>query len=411
MTSSLVYDWNTVGHASGTSSVLLDDETLRDGLQSPSIESPAIEKRVEILRLMEALGIDCADIGFPAASEQAARDTERIAREIVTTGMRIQPNCAARTVAGDIRPIAEISQRVGAPIEVAAFIGSSAIRQFVEDWTIDHLEQRTEAAVSFAVREQLPIFLVTEDTTRAEPESLRRIYGAALRAGARRLCVADTVGHATPEGTRAVVRFVRSIVEECGVEAGIDWHGHDDRGLAVANSLAAIEAGATRVHATALGIGERVGNTPMELLLVNLVLLGYLERDLTELHRYCTAVSDACGRSIPINYPIFGRDAFRTATGVHAAAIIKAFRKGTPHLADTIYSSIPAHLVGREQEIEIGPMSGRSNIVYWLERRGVDVQEALVDRIFAAAKQASRVLREDEVWAIVRRAGHGGHEG
>ncbi|MPY86392.1 MAG: 2-isopropylmalate synthase [Luteitalea sp.] len=400
---SLIYDWNRVDQASPAPHVLLDDETLRDGLQSPSIESPTIERKLEILRLMEALGMDCADIGFPGAGDQAARDVEHIAREIVRAGMRIRPNCAARTVVGDIRPIVEISQRVGYPIEIAAFIGSSPIRQFVEDWTIDHLERTTEAAVSFGVREGLPIFLVTEDTTRAEPESLRRIYGAALRAGARRICVADTVGHATPIGTRAVVRFVRSIVEACGVEAGVDWHGHDDRGLAVANSLAAIDAGATRIHATALGIGERVGNTPMDLLLVNLVLLGYVERDLTRLHEYCVAVSEACGRPIPINYPIFGRDAFRTATGVHAAAIIKAFRKREPDLADAIYSSIPARVVGREQEIEIGPMSGRSNVVYWLERRGVEVSDALVDRLFAAAKQASRVLREDEVWAMVNR--------
>jgi 2-isopropylmalate synthase len=383
---------------------MLDDETLRDGLQSPSIESPGIEKKLEILHLMEALGIDCADVGFPAASPQAANDVERIVREIVGEGMQLIPNCAARTVEADIRPIAEIARRVGRPIEVAAFIGSSPIRQYVEDWTVDHLERTTADAVAFAVREGLPIFLVTEDTTRADPDCLRRIYRAAVQAGAHRVCVADTVGHATPAGARAVVRFVRSVLEESGVDAGLDWHGHDDRGLAIANALAAIEAGATRVHGTALGIGERVGNTPMDLLLVNLVLLGSIERDLSRLHEYCEVVSEACGRAIPINYPIFGRDAFRTATGVHAAAIIKALRKDEPHLADAVYSSIPAHLVGREQVIEIGPMSGRSNVVYWLECRGLATDDELVDRIFARAKQSSHVLSAEEVMRLIEDA-------
>jgi isopropylmalate/homocitrate/citramalate synthase len=401
----LIYDWNREGRDVRLPPVMLDDETLRDGLQSPSIESPGIGKKLEILHLMEALGIDCADVGFPAAGPQAAHDVERIVREIVDERMQVMPNCAARTVEADIRPIAEIAQRVGRAIEVAAFIGSSPIRQYVEDWTVDHLERTTAEAVAFAVREGLPIFLVTEDTTRADPDCLRRIYGAAVHAGAHRVCVADTVGHATPAGARAVVRFVRSVLDKSGVDAGLDWHGHDDRGLAIANALAAIEAGATRVHGTALGIGERVGNTPMDLLLVNLVLLGSIDRNLSRLHEYCEVVSEACGRAIPINYPIFGRDAFRTATGVHAAAIIKALRKGEPHLADAVYSSIPAHLVGREQVIEIGPMSGRSNVVYWLECRGLAAEDELVDRIFTRAKQSSHVLSADEVMRLIEEAG------
>jgi 2-isopropylmalate synthase len=304
-------------------------------------------------------------------------------------------------VVADIRPIADIVQRTGVPIECCAFIGSSPIRRHTEGWTLDFLQKTTEEAVGFAVREGLTVMYVTEDTTRADPESLRALFGTALRAGASRLCVADTVGHATPSGARAVVRYVRSIVAEHGSEAGIDWHGHSDRGFGVANALAALDAGAGRLHGAALGIGERCGNTPMDLLLVNLVMLGYLDRDLTTLPAYCAAVSRACDVPIPPNYPVVGADAFRTATGVHAAAVMKAFRRGDRALMDAVYAAVPASLVGREQEIEVGPMSGRSNVVFWLERRGLPASDEIVDRVFAAAKASNRTLSAAQVQAIL----------
>jgi isopropylmalate/homocitrate/citramalate synthase len=393
----LIYDWNTVDTAADPRPVMLDDETLRDGLQSPSVRTPTIEQKLRILHLMEALDIETADIGLPGAGPHVVRDVERLAREIVTAKLRIRPNCAARTTAGDIRPIVEISQRAGIAIECCTFIGSSPIRQYTEDWTLDHLQRLTEEAVGAAVKEGLPVMYVTEDTTRADPESLRRLYTTAIRAGASRVCIADTVGHATPAGARAVVRFVQSIVDEAGAGVGIDWHGHRDRDLAVENSLAAMEAGATRLHGAALGIGERVGNTPLDALLTNLVLMGHRQTDLTRLGEYCAAVSEACGVPIPANYPVVGRDAFRTATGVHAAAVIKALKKRDASLADAVYSGVPASLVGRAQAIEIGPMSGRSNVVFWLESHGLEATDELVDRIFTKAKSSSTVLTEAEV--------------
>ena len=274
---------------------------------------------------------------------------------------------------------------------------SSPLRQYAEGWSLDQLLKLTEEAITFAVREGIPVMYVTEDTTRADPETLRRLYSAAIRAGAARVCIADTVGHATPHGTTAVVKFVAGVVEECGGGVGIDWHGHRDRDFAVVNSLAALEAGATRLHGAGIGIGERVGNTPMDLLLVNLVLMGYIERDLSSLVEYCETVSSATGVPIPPNYPVVGRDAFRTATGVHAAAVIKAFRKNDRALVDAVYSAVPASMVGREQQIEIGPMSGKSNVVFWLERRGLPVTDEVVERIFAKAKRSASVLDEQEI--------------
>jgi 2-isopropylmalate synthase len=396
----LVHDWNG-DRVDTPRPVMLDDETLRDGLQSPSVRTPSIDDKLDLLRRMDALGIDTANIGLPGAGVRIASDAEHLASAIATERLRITANCAARTLAADIKPIAEISQRAGLPIECCTFIGSSPLRQAVEGWTLEFLQRTTEEAVGFAVKEGLSVTYVTEDTTRADPDSLRVLFTTALRAGARRLCVADTVGFATPAGARAVVNFTKSVCAEAGVQAGIDWHGHQDRGMAVATALAALEAGATRLHGTALGIGERSGNTPIDLLLVNLVMMGYLERDLTSLPGYCAAVSRACDVPIPVNYPAVGADAFSTASGVHAAAVAKAARRHDRALMDAVYAAVPASLVGRFQRIEIGPMSGRSNVVYWLETRGVAANETVVERILAAAKAARRTLTPSEIRRIV----------
>ena len=393
----LIHDWNRTADRQPRQ-VMLDDETLRDGLQSPSVRCPTIEQKIEILHLIDRLGIDTADIGLPGAGPHVVRDVERLAREIVSQKLAVKANCAARTVLADIKPVVEISQRTGLAIECCTFIGSSPLRQYAEGWTVDQLLRLTEEAITFAVGEGLAVMYVTEDTTRADPETLRRLYSTAIRSGAARVCVSDTVGHATPEGAAAVVRCVA-----CGGGVGIDWHGHRDRDFAVVNSIAALEAGATRLHGSAIGIGERVGNTPMDTLLVNLVLMGYIDRDLSALVDYCETVSAATGVPIPANYPIVGKDAFRTATGVHAAAIIKAARKNDHDLVDAVYSGVPAGLVGRGQEIDVGPMSGRSNVIFWLERRGLLASDEAVDRILAEAKKSDAVLDEETIRAVLRR--------
>ena len=398
-----IYDWNLAGVLPippGTR-VLVNDETLRDGLQNPSIHDPTIEEKIEILHLMEALGIDSVNIGLPGAGRRAAQQVEALAREIAHCHMRIKPNCAARTVEADIRPIVDISQRAGIAIEAATFLGSSPIRRMVEDWTVDHLERTTEKAVKFAVEHHLPSMYVTEDTVRTDPETVQRLYTTAIRSGARAIVLCDTVGHATPEGAYNLVKFaIEKVVKPSGENVRVDWHGHRDRGLSIANSLAAVAAGAQQVHGVALSLGERVGNTPLELLLVNFRLMNLRDDDLTYLRAYCEKIARATHTTIPPNYPVFGKDAFRTATGVHAAAIVKALRKHDRGLADAVYSGVPAHLFGLEQIVEIGPMSGKSNVIYWLARHGIPESDELVNRIFEAAKQSARVLTEDEVRAL-----------
>lgn len=401
--SELIHDWNQQGGAwfRPAKRVLLNDETLRDGLQSPSISDPPLEKKIEILHLMEALGINSLDLGLPGAGPRACEQVERLAREIVGSKLKIKANCAARTHKNDIEPIARIADKVGLEIEAATFIGSSPIRRYAEGWTDDFLLKTTEEAVKYAVSLGLPVMYVTEDTSRCDPETVKRLYRTAIECGARAITVCDTCGHATPNGVAALVRFViEEVITPLGASVRVDWHGHCDRGLAVANSLAAIAAGADCVHATALGIGERVGNTQMDQMLVNLKLMGaepWASQGLSRLGEYCRAVSEATGVPIPRNYPVFGEDAFRTATGVHAAAVIKALRKNDLELANSVYSGVPSHFFGMEQIIEIGPMSGKSNVVFWLEQRGISASDETVDRIYQRAKNAKRCLTESEV--------------
>ncbi len=401
----LIYDWNTGGGKvePERKPIEFDDETLRDGLQSPSVLSPSIEKKIEILHLMHDLGIHSADIGLPGAGVQVQEQVYRLAKEIVDQKLDIAPNCAARTLAVDIQPVIEISQRAGIPIECSTFIGSSPIRQYAEDWSLETLLKNTEKAVRLVVENGLPNMYVTEDTTRATPEAVKRLYTTAIECGARRICLCDTVGHATPDGVRNLVKYAKELVADTGEDVKIDWHGHRDRGLDIPNTLAAIEAGVDRVHACALGIGERCGNTPMDILLVNLKLMGVIDNDLTKLRDYCLTVSEAVGVPIPVGYPVVGADAFRTGTGVHAAAVIKAFKKKDVWLVDRVYSGVPAAMFGLEQRIEVGPMSGLSNVHYWLSSRGYPVKEELAQAIFQAAKDSNRLLEDSEILAIVKK--------
>jgi 2-isopropylmalate synthase len=355
---------------------------------------------------MDALGIETADIGLPGAGARAESDVEALCREVRDARLRIRPNCAARTVIRDIEPIVRVSERTGIAVEACLFIGSSPIRQYAEGWDDDFLVRQSAEAISYAVDAGLPVMYVTEDTSRARPETIRRLYGEAVRLGARRVCITDTVGHATPDGVARLVTYMREILDQTGgEEVGIDWHGHRDRGLGLANCLAAYCAGATRVHGCALGIGERCGNAEIDQLLVNLKLLGWIDRDLTRLGEYCREVSEATGVPIPSNYPVIGRDAFETATGVHAAAVIKAYRKGDAWLADRIYSGVAAGEFGFRQNIRIGPMSGRSNVSYWLEERGIEATPERIDRIFAAAKESDRLLDDAEIYRLLEPPG------
>jgi len=399
----LIYDWNEkekrVDHY--PPKIMVTDETLRDGLQSPSITQPDIEDKVRLLHLMNDLGVACADLGLPGAGVRFRDEVAILAREIVSQGMNIQPQAAARTLVADIEPIVSASEEAGIPIEAAIFVGSSPLRQYVEGWTVDLLCGLIEKSVGFAVKNGLPVMFVTEDTTRARPEDLKKLYKTAIDAGAHRICLADTVGHATPRGVRALTTFIREWLKELGVNVGIDWHGHRDRGLDIANSLAALSTGADRIHACALGVGERSGNTAMELLLVNLRLLNLIDSDLHKLKEYTEMVSKCTKTPMPYNKPIVGPDAFRTSTGVHAAAVVKALGMEDRWLGNIVYSGVPADMIGRRQRIEVGPMSGLHNVRFWLEQHDLCVSDNCIEAILNAAKRSRKVLTHDEIISVI----------
>ncbi len=398
---SLLYDWNRDASSWAARHVEILDETLRDGLQSPSVQNPSLEQKLEGLRRMAALGVSAVNLGIPSVSVAAREEAEQLLRVIREERLPLLPVCAGRTLPGDVAPIVELSQRVGMAIEVSVFVGASPIRWRAEGWDLERVSRLTRDAVRLGASASLPVTFVTEDTTRTPPETLRRLFELAIEHGATRLCLCDTVGAASSAGVRGLVTFAREVVAGASRAVGLDWHGHDDRGLGLANALSAAEAGAGRIHATALGVGERVGNTPLELLVANLALLAGNEPNAEALRGYAEHFASALGTAIPENHPLVGCNAFRTATGVHAAAIVKALVKDEA-LADRVYSLVPVSRFANGHDIRIGYMSGTSNVVHWLRRHSIEPSEPLVTRILERARAANRVLRDDEVLAVVR---------
>ncbi|HEU5287008.1 MAG TPA: 2-isopropylmalate synthase, partial [Candidatus Limnocylindria bacterium] len=290
----LVYDWNRDARAAKADyrAVELDDETLRDGLQGPSVRNPPLAVKKRLLHLMDQLGIHSADIGLPGASERARAEIVALAKE-TTALARLRPNMALRTHPADVKGAIAAAEEAGVAIEACAFIGSSPIRRYAESWSLDTMLRNVEESVTALVTAGLPVMFVTEDTTRADPETLAKLYETAIGCGARRICASDTVGHATPEGVRNLLTFLRNDV--IGDRAVLlDYHGHNDRGLGTVNALTAT-AIADRVHGCALGIGERVGNTSMDQLLVNMRIWGLIATDLSPLVEYVALVSEHCG--------------------------------------------------------------------------------------------------------------------
>lgn len=407
----LIFDWNTIDYDISRDSnnhphgIWFDDETLRDGLQSPSARNPTIPQKIELLNYMEKLGIQKVDLGLPGAGPFHLEHIDAMLSHITENNFSIRPGAAVRTLMHDIQPLVDLQQKHGIQIQASAFLGTSPIRQFTEGWTMEKLLSTMETAVSFAVENDVPVMFVTEDTTRSKPKDVKMIYQRAMELGVRRLCVCDTCGHVTPNGVKKLLNFIdEEVIKDSGYmrnEIEVNWHGHQDRGLGVANNIAAVEAGADVIHGTALGVGERAGNAPLDQTLVNLKLMGAIDNDLTLLNEYVKKANEYIEVPLPHNYPVFGRDAFETGTGVHASAVIKAMKKGDQWLADRIYSGVPAADFGLNQVIRIGHMAGRSNIIWWLEHNGIEVNDELVAHMFEIAKSQRRNMTDEEIHQAV----------
>ena len=403
----LIYDWNDFDYsinrneANHPHELWFDDETLRDGLQSPSARNPSIDQKIELIDCMESLGIQKVDLGLPGAGPFHIDHIDSMLSHMNENSYQIRPGCAVRTVVSDIEPLVDLQAKHERKIQASAFLGTSPIRQFAEGWTMEKILSTAEAAVTYAVDNDIPVMFVTEDTTRSKPDEIKEVYTRAIELGADRICICDTCGHVTPNGVKRLMQFIQEeVIPDSGVsrrDIEVNWHGHQDRGLGVANNLAAYEAGADVIHGTALGVGERAGNAPLDQTLVNLSLMGVIKNDLRSLNEYMNKAHEYVDVALPHNYPVFGEDAFETGTGVHASAVIKAMKKGDSWLADRVYSGVPAGDFGLEQVIRIGHMSGRSNVIHWLERNGFEVEDGLVAHLFEVAKSQRIMMSDEEV--------------
>ena len=403
----LIFDWNAIDYEitrepdNHPHELWFDDETLRDGLQSPSAINPTIEQKIELIDFMEKLGIQKVDLGLPGAGPQHVGHIDSMLSHIKDRGYSLRPGCAVRTLVSDIEPLVDLQSKHETQIQASAFLGTSPIRQYAEGWTMERIMSTAESAVTFAVGNDIPVMFVTEDTTRSNPEDIKKVYTRAMELGADRICVCDTCGHVTPNGVKKLLRFIQDeVIPDSGFkrrEIEVNWHGHQDRGLGVANNLAAYEAGADVIHGTALGVGERSGNAPIDQTLVNLSLMGVVNNDLTSLSQYMKKAHEYVGVALPRNYPVFGEDAFETGTGVLASAVVKAMAKGDHWLADRVYSGVPAGDYGLQQVIRIGHMSGRSNITWWLSQNNYPVDDEIVEYLLEVAKSQIRLMTDSEV--------------
>ena len=402
MDNRILYSWGKKLSKNVKKKIEINDETLRDGLQATYVKHPSIKEKIEFLLASDKLGIDSINIGFPVTSDKSKKEIIRITNFAKEEGLKIKIECGGRILKEDVEAIIDVSQKTGVQIIAGLFIASSKIRYIVENWDLKEMGKLIEQNISLAVKNNLDVMFVSEDTSRAYPKTVSYLYNAAIDAGAKRLCICDTVGESNPYSAYNLVSFVKNNIIKKNKKIKIDWHGHNDRGLATANSLAAIAAGADCIQVAALGVGERAGNTVMEEILINLHKEGLIKANLEHLENYSKIASKILKMKIRPNAPVIGSDIFKTATGVHASAIKKALQLKNKFLAENVYTSISPSSLGRKHEILIGPVSGKSNVEWYLKKKRIKPTAALTDLILNKARIERRILTEKDIDLIIK---------
>ena len=396
------YSWNE--ERRNAPLVLVEDDT-RDALQSVAVARPTTDERRDLLERVSRLGVHLSFIGFPAVSAVEHAECQALVSYIAERRLAIRPVLMARAVAIDLDRIIDIQQASGCAIVADLYVSISSIRLRAEGWDLVRLLRDLVAVASRAANNGLDFRLAFEDSTRAVPNDLKSAVEAALDVGAPTIVLNDTVGSSHPSGAARHVAFVGDLVARAGADAAIAWHGHNDKGLALANALAAVDAGATIVSGTFLGVGERAGNIPLEQLILALAERGQFGSDLDELPLICALFAARMGWSIPPNQPLIGADVFSTGTGTHAAALLKARHLGR-EWEDAIYSGVSAAALGREQSILIGPNSGRAAVRAVLDELSIEVNDDVVEQVLEHCKRAAKCLRtREEIEGIMRGAG------
>lgn len=393
-----LYDWGNYDPLPPTTIL---DTTLRDGIQSLLVRYPSLPEKLRLMDLLIELGVDAFDIGFPVSNRKHRQHTRRLAEHAARQNPNLRLICLARSRIEDVQAIVDVSQAAGVGLEALIFVASSPIRLLVEQWDLGEMVKWATGAIDFAIKEGLRVNFACEDATRSEPETLKTLHTAALEHGASRFTIPDTVGIANVVSTTRIVKYLREQVIR-GHAVGLDWHGHNDRGLAVANALAALVAGADCVHTTIFGVGERAGNADLESLVANLHYLYGSCYHLDVLPRLTKYASAVFGEPVPPRHPVIGQNAYSTAAGIHGAAILKASRMDRPELVANAYAGVDPRLIGRQTHVRVGPLSGSANVEWKASQLGLPFSPELAARVLNEAREVDRILTDDE---IVRVAG------
>lgn len=384
----------------------IDDETLRDGLQSSGIRHPTPEEGLVLFDLMYQLGTQRADIGFAAAGEAHMKRIKAIAEHNSILDPKMEISCAARMTPQDIEPIVQISQEIGAHFWADAFIGITPERIDSEGWNQKQMIEWVENTVGFSLENDVDVMLVTESTIdgiEKNAEFLEQIYLTGLNKGAKRVCISDTTGARLPHEVEEAVLWMRQLLNRSGFEkVAIDFHGHNDLRSAVPNSIAALRAGAQRVHATILHAGERRGNTDRTALQLQLRRTGMDQGayNLRVIPEYVRQASRILGIEVRESYPGIGDESRAVISGVHASAVLKA-KKIQEDNAGGVYLPVNyQELLGVEPShvVRIGPMAGRASVHLWAIFQGLDeISDAQATKVIAWAKKEKRALTDDEI--------------
>ncbi|HXH88094.1 MAG TPA: hypothetical protein VNI55_05760 [Gaiellaceae bacterium] len=361
----------------------LYDTTLRDGEQTVGVVlSP--EEKLEIARALDAAGVDRIEAGFPRVSEE---DAEAI-RLIASAGLRAEVWGFSRAVPADVEALVELGVR-------AAVIESPISDLKLEALGVprEKMLERIAKAVSFAVENGITVAFFGVDSTRADLEFYRQAYSTAVEAGATEVVAVDTIGVATPE---AAAFLVGQTVE--WLDVPVHWHGHNDFGLATAAAVAAVQAGATWIHGTVNGMGERAGNANLlEVALALEALYGISTRlDLTQARTLATLVQERSGYALEPWKPLTGENLFTRESG----AVASQFHDPP---AIEPYSS---ELVGAERAIVLGKKSGLDSIRLKAEELGLDVPEearaGLLAQVKALGAREGRLVSDDEFRSLTQ---------
>lgn len=382
--------------------VSIDDESLRDGLQGTQLTTHPSLNEKEIYLASVALNgyIEHADIGFPGSEESHKEELSEIIKFVIASngldGLTL--SCAAGAIDEHINPIIDLSHQFdGYPLEADIFLDVSKNRAEIEGWDRKEKISVLKQNIKLLKSQQLPVMFVPERSTSTPPEELLEVCLMASELGVDRICFADTKGVADNKGIENIFRWGFEEIGKANPNLKWDAHFHNDRNMALSNSLVAAAEGVDRLHATMFCIGERAGNVDLAQLLVNLNLQEMRNDDLTSLKAISELSSKILGFEIPKNSPIYGENAFATSSGIHASAGKKELQANRIH---SIYFPFSPESVGNKAIVEVGPFSGKSNVELKLRQLGISSTPALIDVVLSRAKQQRGLLSDEEVRQI-----------